>query len=372
MILFLLILSSFFSYTFFKGTLLFPGHPLPVFFGSAFLFCLMISPMMITRRWPDSFQKIWFMVLSWLGSFLMGWWGTYILISLPLDALELAYSLFHRGQTLIPTVGQWVGCVFSLFISFIGFLEVLRGPHIVKVDVPIKNLPDDLLNLTIAQISDLHIGPTIQKRYVGKVIEKTNALKADLIAITGDLTDAPPEKIQDPLMLLKNLKSRLGTFYVTGNHEYYWNIKTLLPKLQSLGLELLFNSNRIIQVNQSKILIGGITDKTGGHFLKEHYSNILKARKSSEETQLNILLSHRPDPYKKADELGFHLQLAGHTHAGQFFPFSLLIPLAHRHYRGLSRFGKLWIYVNPGTGYWGPAHRFAIAAEITLLRLTQA
>ena len=227
----------------------------------------------------------------------------------------------------------------------------------------------ELNNLTIAQISDLHVGPTIRENYVQKVVNQTNATTPDIIVITGDLADAKADAITRHLQPLAELKSRFGVYYVTGNHEYYWGIQEWMDKIITLGFIPLINDNKVIEVNGVPILIAGITDHIGGHFLKEHQSDIKKAAVSEQTTEYKIMLAHRPDVYLAAEKLGFDLQLSGHTHAGQFFPFNVLLPLVYKYYRRLNKHHNLWLYVNPGTGYWGPANRVGVPPEITLLRL---
>jgi predicted MPP superfamily phosphohydrolase len=155
---------------------------------------------------------------------------------------------------------------------------------------------------------------------------------------------------------------------VTGNHEYYWDAPGLVQKVRELGFTALINENRIVQVGSAKILIAGITDPMG-QMLSGHAPDINKATRSSESTEFKIFLSHRPDAYLQSEPRGFDLQFSGHTHSGQYFPFNLLIGFFHKYSRGLYRHGHLWVYVNPGTGYWGPANRFGVPAEITLLTL---
>ena len=296
----------------------------------------------------------------------MGLWGTFIIISFPIDIFFGFISLFNHGHSFLNQ-NAWISIfALSVLLTFVGFIEALRGPIVKNIEIPIENLADDLVGLKIAQISDLHIGPTIQTRYVEKVVKITNAINPDLIVITGDLADAHTESIKKHLQPLRHLKSRFGIFYVTGNHEYYWSVDTLLPELKSLGFKILMSSNEILDIGNSKILIAGIPDPMGKSYATDHKPDLAKARESDTKTELNILLAHRPDPYELAEKYGFHLLFAGHTHAGQFFPFSLIIPFVHKYYKGLNRHGKIWLYVNPGTGYWGPANRFAIASEITL------
>jgi predicted MPP superfamily phosphohydrolase len=329
----------------------------------------MISSIFINRSKPGVFETPWFVILTWVGSTFMGFWGTYIMIAIPIDIVAIIYSFFNAGVSFLTTNVHLGIFLVAIFMTIFGFISVVRGPKVVSVDIPYADLPIGLNNLKIAQISDLHIGPTIQSRYVKRVVRKTNELNPDIIVITGDLVDAHTESIKKHLRPLEELKSRYGIFYVTGNHEYYWGTETLFNELRNVGLTILDNENKIIEINGSNILIAGIPDPMAMHLGPEYQPDLKKARFTKIKTDFNILLAHRPDPYSLAEEQGFHLQFSGHTHAGQFFPFSLLIPFAHKFYRGLNRHKNMWLYVNPGTGYWGPANRFGIASEITLAKL---
>jgi len=240
-----------------------------------------------------------------------------------------------------------------------------------EVRVPIARLPAELEGLRIAQISDLHVGPMIRGGYVERVVQRVLDLKPDLIAVTGDLADGVPEKLKVQVQPLSKLKAPLGVYYVTGNHEYYWGAQAWIDKAAELGFIPLLNENRIVSVRGSKVLVAGVTDTFAEQFIPSHRSDPAKAAATDEKPALKILLAHRPDSCLEAEPAGFDLQLSGHTHGGQFFPFSLLIPLFHRYWRGLNRHGRLWLYVNQGTGYWGPPDRFAVPSEITLLHMTK-
>ncbi|MBC7714036.1 MAG: metallophosphoesterase [Rhizobacter sp.] len=371
MIRLILILAALLLYTCFKAIQLSPLQPYLMISLTIVFFISMVSSMFFSRTKPESFDTPWFIMLTWTGSMFMGFWGSFVMISIPLDIINVVWTLFNHGNSLFTQIIWMTVFAVSILITLIGLVQVLLGPKVKNINIPVENLPGELNGLKIAQISDLHIGPTIQTRYVEKVVKKTNATKPDLIVITGDLADAHTESIKKHLQPLRHLTSRFGTFYVTGNHEYYWGVETLLPELKALGMKILMSSNIVIDVDGAKLLVAGLPDPTGRSFASDHKPDIVKARTSEIKTQFNILLAHRPDPYEAAEKYGFHLQFSGHTHAGQFFPFSLLIPIAHKYYKGLNRHGKLWLYVNPGTGYWGPANRFGIASEITLAKLTK-
>ena len=334
----------------------------------------------------------------------MGFWGTFVMLTLPLDILYLFMSGYDSVMGVDLPDQEKMHLVFRCsslallgvagIFAGLGLVEVLRGPRIKAVSIPVTGLHPALEGLRIVQISDLHVGPTIRRAYVEDVVRRTNALAADFICLTGDIGDARAVSITANLASLAGLKSRYGVFYVTGNHEYYWGAEELIAEFKKLGFQPLLNENRVIPIGvasergdpgqsemssgktpiptQAKVLIAGVTDPMGERFFASHKPDAEAALRSAESTQFKILLAHRPGVFKIAEPLGFDLQLSGHTHAGQFFPFSMLVRLVHLYYKGLNHPGRLWLYVNPGTGYWGPANRFQVASEITLLRLVGA
>jgi len=159
---------------------------------------------------------------------------------------------------------------------------------------------------------------------------------------------------------------------VTGNHEYYWDPEGLIAKMRELGFTPLLNENAALKIGESRLLVAGVTDPMGAAMTPAQKPDVSRAAHSDEKADLRILLAHRPDASTEAEPLGFDLQFSGHTHAGQFFPFSLLIGLEHRYSRGLYRHGRMQVYVNPGTGFWGPPNRLGVPAEITLATLRRA
>jgi len=381
-IVFFGVLALLLVYTGYKASQMWPASKVLSWVRAGLFLALIIGWQFLYRADPDALDSGWFQALAWASSLGLGLWATFILLSVPLDAVRLVATAIRRiaaAAQLNPErrrfLSQWIPLGVLLVsggITGVGFAQALRGPRVREVLLPIPDLPKPLQGLTIAQISDLHVGPTIQGGYVEEVVRQTNALRPDLIAVTGDIADGSPAVLGAHLQSLADLKARLGAYYVTGNHEYYWGVERWLEKVRSLGLLPLLNENRVIAVEDAKILLAGVTDSTGGNFASGHRPDQKRAIQSDEQCQLRILLAHRPDQWVEAEKLGFHLQLSGHTHGGQFFPWSVLMPIAYKYYRGLNRHGRMWIFVSSGTGYWGPAHRFAIPSEIALLRLTPA
>ncbi len=371
------ILAALWIYTTFKVIQVWPNHILTSTVAAYCYFAVMIGWMFLYHAKPALIHKLWFRLFAWLGSFAMGMWATFILFAMLFDFGFLIYYILSHLIHVLPIYPLMplilktdLGLLgLSLLITLLGFIETLTGPRIKNVALSIPHLPKALNGLKIAQISDLHIGPTIRKSYIEKVVRRVNSTHPDLIVVTGDIADAKAKSISNELAPLGDLMSRLGTYYVTGNHEYYWDAAGLIAAVTKLGFVPLINENRVLDFNDAKILIAGVTDNIGGNFLKGHHPDINKAAASDQPVDFKILLSHRPDPYQAAEKLGFNLQFAGHTHAGQFFPFNVLLPLAYKYYRRLNHFGNLWLHVNPGTGYWGPANRFGVPSEITLLTL---
>ena len=240
------------------------------------------------------------------------------------------------------------------------------------VTIPISNLPTDLEGFTIAQLSDIHVGDTIGKNYLQRVVDHTNTLGADVIFVTGDLVDGFVHELSDDVSPIAELSARHGVWFITGNHEYYSGPKEWVEHLPSLGLKVLVNKHDTIQVGDATILVAGVADHDAEHLVPEHRCDPDAAVEGAPIADLRILLAHQPLSYTRARHLNFDLQLSGHTHGGQIWPFGLAVPLQQRFNAGLYRRGQGWVYISKGTGYWGPPMRVAAPSEITRIVLTRA
>ncbi len=371
----ILILTLFCLYAVFKVTEIWPSHVQLDAFFTILCFFLMNSWIFIYHAKPTLVDKPWFMLFAWSGSTVMGLWATFILLSIPVDVVLLIYYLLPNHSAGLYAIARQLNfsiVLLSIMIVIFGYIEVLRGPKIKAININVPDLPVALQNFKIAQLSDLHIGPTIRRKYIEKIVRRTNTLKPNIVVLTGDIADANAVDITLDLQPLQDLSNTNGKYYVTGNHEYYWDPVGLMDAIKHLGFEVLVNDNRIIHMDDAKILVAGIPDTIGGKFLAGHTPNVVQAVQCDEATDFKILLAHRPEFCIEAEKVGFNLQFSGHTHGGQFFPFNFLVSMAHQYYRKLNKHGRLWLYVNPGTGYWGPANRFGIPAEITLLTLRKS
>ena len=252
-----------------------------------------------------------------------------------------------------------------------GFYEARRKSDIVEVDVPLKNLPDNFDGFRIVQFSDLHVGPTIKNGFVQTVVDQIGELNADMIVFTGDLVDGTVSNLKNDVEPLRKLNAPFGKYFITGNHEYYSGVVPWCYKAKELGFDVLINESRFIEKNDQKILLAGVTDASGGNFLVEHTSDPHKALSGHETKNTKILLAHQPRSIFEASNAGFDLQLSGHTHGGQMIPWQFLTRLAQPYMEGLHKHNNTWLYVNKGTGYWGPPLRIGARSEITILRLVK-
>ena len=269
---------------------------------------------------------------------------------------------------LIPLVAV-AGTLFGAF-------NARRTAQVRRVDVPIANLPAAFAGFTIVQLSDVHVGPTIRGPYVQALVDRVNALKADLVAITGDLVDGSVPALRHHVAPLASLQSRHGSFFVTGNHEYYAGADAWIAELRRIGIQVLLNSHVTIASREAggvPLVLAGVADYGAGHFDARHSSDAVRAMAGSPaEAAARVLLAHQPRSAGAAEPVGFDLQLSGHTHGGQFWPWNHFVRFQQPYVAGLHRLGRMWVYVSRGTGYWGPPKRLGAPSEITLLRLVKA
>ncbi len=254
----------------------------------------------------------------------------------------------------------------------VGWLGARRTAPVRLVDIPIAGLPNALEGFTIVQISDIHVGNTIGRDYVGAIVNRVNGLRADVVAITGDLVDGTVARLAHDVAPLASLKSRYGTFFVTGNHEYYSGVGPWLAELERLGLQVLLNTHVVIERDGARLALAGVTDYSGHHFSEAHRSDPAAAiRGAPDDISVKILLAHQPRSAEAAVEAGFDLQLSGHTHGGQFVPWNFFVRLQQPYTAGLERLRSMWVYTSRGTGYWGPPMRLGAPSEITQIRLVR-
>ena len=260
----------------------------------------------------------------------------------------------------------------SLLALAIGALAALRGPHVRHVDIRVEGLVPALDGFRIAQISDLHVGLNIRRRYVERVVEKTRELAPDLVALTGDIVDGPIARIGHDVAPLEALAPGGRAFFVLGNHDCYSGAGPWMAHFSAMGIRVLANSHEVVSKGGATLVVGGVVDPAARLYDRSLAPRPDAAAAGSPPGDFRLLLAHNPKLAPLGAAAGWDLQLSGHTHAGQFFPWTLVIHLLHTpHVAGLSREGKMWVYVSAGTGTWGPPVRMGTEPELTLIRLVR-
>lgn len=285
-------------------------------------------------------------------------------------AFEKAVWVSERGGVAV--------FILSVLAVFAGGFQAASGPKVVEVDIPIQDLPAALEGFRIVQISDLHVSSMIRRPYIERVKEIANKLKPDMVALTGDIIDGPLHRLKDSAAPLSELLPKGRLFFITGNHEYYFSASEWIGNFKSMGMTVLQNSYVTIEHNGAEIMVAGIVDPAVSmadprrRADPELASRTVEQGSAAKNPAVKILLAHNPKISGVAAKIGYDLQLSGHTHAGQFFPWTLAVKLVHApHYAGLSREEKMWVYVSAGTGTWGPPVRLGTIPELTLLRLVR-
>ncbi len=312
--------------------------------------------------------------LDWISYITLGAVSTLILVAVAADVATWVWKLVAPPANLVDFNRRTVltmGAV-TLGATVLGVAQARIGLQVKQVQIPLRNLPARFEGFTIAQISDLHVGPTIRRGFVQSVVDKVAALKADMIALTGDFSDGSVEDLAEHMAPIGQLKAPHGMYFITGNHEYFVDPQGWIDHFRTLGARVLLNDHEVIRRDEDAILLAGVTDYSTRSARGAHASSATRALEGAPDGLTKIMLAHQPASYEDTHAAGFDLQLSGHTHAGQYFPFTLLIGLFQRYTGGLSRHENMWIYVNRGTAYWGPPLRTANAPEITLITLTRA
>ena len=318
-------------------------------------------------------------LLVWSGLVALGFFSSLIVLTLLREPVLLAGALLGllqrplvHGQTLTQVSAMAVPAV-ALIATLIGWANARRRPAVREVDIPINGLPAALHGFTIVQITDLHVGPTIQKPFVQAVVDGVNRLQADVVVVTGDSVDGRVDQLQAHIAPMASLSARHGVYAVTGNHEYYSGAPAWIEEFRRLGMRVLLNEHVVLQHNGAPLVLAGVTDFSAGHFDPAHVSNPAGALAGAPPAvRPRVLLAHQPRSVDAAEQAGFDLQISGHTHGGQFLPWRWFVPLQQPYTAGLHQHDSMWIYISRGTGYWGPPKRLGAPSEITRLRLVVA
>ena len=335
--------------------------------------CCVVIPLSVRRRTIRNAALE--HVLAWVGVLSMGFFSSLFVLTVLRDLVLWGAQMVlpaAQAAALIASSARWT-LAFAATITLAGLVSARRRPRVVRVDIPVANLPAALHGFSIAQISDVHVGPTIKRRFVEKIVALVNGLNTDLVAVTGDLVDGSVQELSPHTAPLAGLAARHGVFFVTGNHEYYSGEPAWTAEIRRLGLRVLKNEHVVLAHEGASLVLAGVTDLSAHHFdAAERSDPAVALRGSPADTGARVLLAHQPNSAGAAARAGFDVQLSGHTHGGQFWPWNLFVGFFQPFTGGLYRLKSLRVYVSRGTGYWGPPNRFGVPSEITHIRLVPA
>lgn len=254
-------------------------------------------------------------------------------------------------------------------ITGYGVRTALGPPQLDRVQVPLAKLPRRMDGFRIATVSDIHLGPLLGRGHTERIVAAINRLNPDLVAIVGDLVDGPVSELGDAAAPLRDIQSRYGTFFVTGNHEYYTGAEEWIEELTRLGLRVLQNERQEIATPGGVLDLAGVNDLAGATIGVDQGPDFARALGDRDPSRPVVLLAHQPVQAHEAARYGVDLQLSGHTHGGQLVPFNLLVRLEQPIVSGLGRIGETQVYVTNGAGFWGPPVRVGAPPQVSLVEL---
>lgn len=252
-----------------------------------------------------------------------------------------------------------------------GARSAMAGARLVtrRVEVPLAGLPAALDGFRLVLLTDLHLGWSLRRPWLEQVVVRVNALRPDLIAITGDLVDGSVDQLRDDVAPLAHLRAAHGSYFCTGNHEYYSGAVAWCEAIDALGVRVLRNERVSIGRGAAAFDLAGVDDYSSAGFAPGHGPDLPRALQGRDPQRALVLLAHQPRAVFEAARLGVGLQLSGHTHGGQIWPMNYLVRLQQPYVAGLVRHESTWLYVSQGTGFWGPPMRLGTVAEITEVTL---
>ena len=323
---------------------------------------IVVNPIVDRWRGPKVARPIAWVAYTWMGS------AFYLLLALWLSDLLLLIS--GLDSLAVQRARAVVVVAFTGAVVLLGMISALRPATIKRVALQLPNWPPALDGYRVLQISDIHIGSLLQRRYAARLVAQCNAQQPDLLAITGDLVDGSAARLREQTEPFAQLRARDGVFFSTGNHEYFSGEGAWVRRVAELGIRVLRNERVGITRDGAGFELAGVDDYgSRRRFPGSQGFDLDAALAGWQPSTPLILLSHDPRAFDKARARGVQLQLSGHTHDGQMWPFRYLVRLQTRYLAGSYRDGASTLYVSRGTGFWGPPLRVLAPAEITELTL---
>ena len=315
-------------------------------------------------------------LLVWIG---YAWMGIVFLLlagTLAADLLGLLARMLGlmMGQDLsnFVRVVNAAGLAVGLLGSIVGLKEALRAPEVHQVEVAIPNLPPQFDGYRIAHVTDTHVGRILNRAWAADLARRVDSAAPDLVVHTGDLVDGTVEGMGPAVGMFSRMRGRDGTFFVTGNHEAYSGIAPWVRFVQNMGWTVLANRHVLLQRGDATLCVAGVTDAHEGGVIGGTAPDARAALSGVPAGVPVILLAHQPRQALQAQNLGVSLQLSGHTHGGQLWPFHYLVRLQQPTISGLARVGDVQVFTSRGAGFWGPPLRLFASPEIPILVLRRA
>jgi hypothetical protein len=302
------------------------------------------------------------------------WMGSAFLLVLALAVADLGVWLvgepaFAASDGSGPLAAARVRASAALAVATLagglGLVSALRGPRLLRHPLALERWPRALDGFRIVQLSDLHIGPILGRRFAAEIVERTNALAPDLVVVTGDLVDGAARWLRDEVAPFAGLRARHGVFFVTGNHDHFSGADAWVEVVRELGWRPLRNERVSIGSGDAVFDLAGVEDRSARFVSPPWREDIDAALAGRDPTRALVLLAHDPGTFARASRRGVDLQLSGHTHGGQIWPFRYAVRLVIPWVEGLHRRNGSTLYVSRGTGFWGPPMRLLAPAEIT-------
>ena len=290
-----------------------------------------------------------------------------------LDLLSILIFAVTWSFPVVPPEVRYTMGLSALLLASFGISQAIRVPPIKRIEIAIPGLSPALDGYRMVQLTDLHISRLFTAGWARAVVEKTNALDADLIVITGDLIDGSLDIRREDIAPLAGLRARDGVLTVPGNHEYFFDVDRWLGHFPELNMRILANEHAVIQRGQGQLVIAGVTDLSA-RFTGAVEPDLDKALRGAPPDAPIILLDHQPRLAHRAAQKGVALQLSGHTHGGMVRGLDRIVARANNGYvSGFYKVGQMQLYVNNGTGLWpGFALRIGVPAELTEFTLRSA
>jgi predicted MPP superfamily phosphohydrolase len=308
-----------------------------------------------------------------ISQFLLGFVWIAFVWTLISDVLRLALAVGGVENPLRSRLTAVLLAVLIAAVTTYGVYEAMRVPRIKRHDVTIPRLDPAFDGLTVAVITDTHYGAINRAKWSRGMVDAVNKLNADVAVHVGDIADGTAEQRLEQATPLGDVNTK-HRFYITGNHEYYSNAQGWIDLMTRLGWKALHNEHETLQRGDARLVFAGIDDITADHSGEPgHAADLALALRGTDSTAPVVLLAHQPSEIKKAVEAGVDLQLSGHTHGGQIWPFHYLVRLQQPVVAGLTRHSdRTQLYTSRGAGFWGPPMRVFAPSEITLLTLKAA